>query len=107
MDDFHSISLFIEKYFNKDFKLFVKYLLESKIIYRHYNVSLRKFYQTGIASHKFMLEGGFIRYLRDTVAIATHTSPRLNSLKNFLSDLGMISQNGLTSYGLEVYSSLS
>ena len=106
-NDFHSISLFIDKHLTMRFEQFIKYLLESKIIYRHYNVSLRKFYQTGIASHKFMLEDGYIRYLKDSVAIATHTSPRLNSLKGFLSDLGMISQNGLTPYGQEVYLTLT
>lgn len=98
-DDFHAISLFIESYTEMPFSLFIKYLLESKIIYRHYNVSLRKFYQTGIASHKFMLEDGYIRYLPEAVAMATHTSPRLITLKGFLSDLGLISEEGITELG--------
>ena len=98
-DDFRALSLFIESQKDMRFQDFVKYLLESKIIYRHYNVSLRKYYQTGIASHKFMLEDGYIRYLTEAVAVATHTSPRLNTLKGFLSDLGLIAEDGITDFG--------
>ena len=106
-DDFRSISLFIESHVEMRFSHFVKYLMGSKIIYRHYNVSLRKYYQTGIASHKFMLEDGYIRYLTDAVAAATHTSPRLNTLKGFLTDLGLITEDGITYFGKQTLSRIS
>jgi hypothetical protein len=89
------------------FKDFVKYFIESKIVFRHYNVSLRKFYQTGIASHKFMLEDGYIRYLKDTITQATHTSPRLVTLKGFLSDLDLVHENKLTEKGKKILSKIS
>lgn len=106
-DDFRSISSFIESHKAMEFTDFVKYLLESRIIYRHYNVSLRKFYQTGIASHKFMLEDGYIRYLTDAVAAATHTSPRLNTLKGFLSDLDLIKEDKLTDLGRQTLTQIN
>lgn len=98
-NDFYAASIFIDKHRNMPFKEFVKYFIESKIIYRHYNVSLKKFYQTGITSHKFMLENGYIRYLKDTFTTVTHTSPRLETLKGFMSDLGLIKGNEITPEG--------
>lgn len=98
-NDFRAASIFIDSHKEMLFKEFVKYFIESRIIYRHYNVSLRKFYQTGIASHKFMLEDGHIRYLKDTFTTVTHTSPRLVTLKGFLSDLGLIKDNEITLEG--------
>lgn len=98
-DDFHAASLYIESHKEMRFPIFIKHLIESKIIFRHYNESLRKYYQTGIASHKFILEDGHIRYLSEAFVVATHTSPRLITLKGFLSDLGLISENGLTELG--------
>lgn len=107
VDDFRSATLFIDKYKNLKFCEFVKCFLESKIIYQHYNVSLRKFYQTGISSHKFILEDGFIRYLRDAFFMVSHISPRLITLKGFLADLGLLSEDHLTRQGIETLSSLS
>ena len=98
-NDFRAASIFIDTHKEMSFREFVKYFIESRIIYRHYNVSLRKFYQTGIASHKFMLEDGYIRHLKDTVTTVTHTSPRLVTLKGFLSDLGLIVGNEITPEG--------
>ena len=106
-DDFHTVSTFISAHGEMTFMDFVKYIIESKIIYRHYNVSLRKFYQTGVASHKFMLEDGHIRYLKDTVTQVTHTSPRLVSLRGFLSDLDLVQGYVLTEKGKEILSRLS
>lgn len=106
-DDFHAISTSISEHGEMLFMDFVKYIIEAKIIYRHYNVSLRKFYQTGVASHKFMLEDGHIRYLKDTVTQVTHTSPRLISLRGFLSDLDLVHGHDLTEKGKEILSRLS
>lgn len=106
-DDFCTAAKFIDAHKKMSFKDFVKYFIESKIVFRHYNVSLRKFYQTGIASHKFMLEDGYIRYLKDTITQATHTSPRLVTLKGFLSDLDLVHENKLTEKGKKILSKIS
>ena len=106
-DDFHSASEYINKGKHMIFKDFVKQFIESKIIFRHYNISLRKYYQTGIASHKFMIEDGHIRYLKDTFTQATHTSPRLVSLIAFLSDLDLVHDLTLTEKGKELLKKLS
>ncbi len=80
------------------------YLLED-IIYRHYFVSFTKMRQTGLATQKFSLENGEIRFLEDW--FTSHTSPRIETLRRFLQDLDLItSDNTLTTFGLKTLKQL-
>lgn len=73
--------------------------LEERIIYKHYAESMRKWANGGgVATHKFMLENGCIRFLERTYS--SHTSPRIRTLKGFLVDLGLVNPaGGLTEDG--------
>ena len=73
--------------------------LEERIIYKHYAESMRKWANGGgVATHKFMLENGCIRFLDKTYS--SHTSPRIRTLKGFLIDLGLVDPaGGLTDDG--------
>lgn len=85
------------------FKSFVKKLLED-IIYRHYRVSFRKMLQTGLQTQKFAFENGNLRFLDSWET--THTSPRIDTMRNFMSDLGLIKYDEetdrLTDFGREL-----
>lgn len=69
------------------FKLFVKKLFED-IIYRHYRVSFRKMLQTGLHTQKFAFENGNLRFLDSWET--THTAPRIDTMRNFMVDLGLV-----------------
>ena len=60
----------------------------------------RKYLQTGVASQKFIYEYGHIRFLKETET--THTAPRISTLNDFLSDLGIIVNDALTAEGEEL-----
>ena len=79
------------------------YILK-KIIYSHYHVALRKFLQTGIASQKFIYENGMIRFLNGSEA--THTVPRTDTLYDFVSDLELINEKGITDKGIQLLKKL-
>lgn len=66
---------------------FIKSLIED-IIYRHYRVSFRKMLQTQKATQKFAFENGCLRFIDDWDA--TNTSPRIDTMRNFLLDLNII-----------------
>lgn len=66
---------------------FVKKLIED-IIYRHYRISFRKMLQTQKATQKFAFENGCLRFIDNWDA--THTSPRIETIRNFLIDLSII-----------------
>lgn len=68
-----------------------------KIIYMHYTVSFRKQISTNIASQKFIIDNDSILFVKGYGA--THTSPRINTLKGFMEDLDLVSENMLTEKG--------
>ncbi len=70
------------------FREFLKGFIREKVITRHHTVSLIKYCQTGIASNKFLYEDGFLRYIGQIEY--THTSPRIASLIEYLTDLGLL-----------------
>lgn len=86
--------------YKSTFAEYVKYIIED-IIYRHYRVSFRKMMQTGIATQKFAFENGMLRFIDNWDP--TNTSPRIDTLRNFLIDLCILSSDGkqdsLTSIG--------
>lgn len=73
--------------------------IENRIIFRHYAESMRKWAAGGgVATHKFMLENGCVRFIGTTYS--SHTAPRIRTLKEFLLDLGLIKEaGGLTEDG--------
>ena len=83
---------------------FVKYvykLITEDVIFRHYKVSFRKMLQTGLATQKFSIENGNIRFIEDWPT--SHTSPRIDTLRNFLIDLCLIKKDGsVTNLGVEL-----
>ena len=86
--DFYTFMDEIDNGLETNFYEWLKDYILKNIIYRHYQVALRKYLQTGIASQKFIYENGMIRFLNGSEA--THTAPRIDTLNDFLSDLELI-----------------
>ena len=99
-DNYFTFMQNISKRTNESFGDFLRYFIVEEIIYRHYQEAFRKMRVTGIATQKFSLEGGYIRYLADVDT--THSSPRLETLIEFLNDLGIIENDHLTPYGKQI-----
>lgn len=81
----------IERNLNDSLFFFVKKYLTENIIYNHYSESMRKFTQNGIPTQKLTIENGYVRGIA-TFKIS-HSSPRIQTLKEFATDLGLISAN--------------
>ena len=90
----------IDNSLETNFYEWLKDYILKKIIYTHYQVALRKYLQTGIASQKFIYENGMIRFLNGSEA--THTSPRIDTLNDFVSDLELINDKGITDKGIQL-----
>lgn len=86
-------------------KDFVRYFLKKYVVVRHQWVSLKKMNNTQ-STEKFIREDGLIRFI-DDVDYA-YSSPRLNTLINFLKELQLINddKNDLTTIGLELFNIL-
>lgn len=80
--------------------LFVKKFLTENIIYSHYSESMRKFSQNGIPTQKLTIENGYVRGI--ATYSATHSSPRVDTLRNYAMDLGLIANCQVTEKGLEL-----
>ncbi len=76
---------------------FVKHYLTEEIIYNHYSESMRKYSQNGILSQKLTIENGFVRGL--SRYSPSHSSPRIDTLRIYATDLGLIDNNKLTQNG--------
>ena len=74
-------------------KDFVTNFVHKNIIYRHQMVALRKMGNGTMATNKFVIEEQMIRLI-DTFP-ARWTSPRMNALRNLLSDLQVINNDGM------------
>ena len=79
--------------------------IQEDIIYRHYAISFMKQQYTHIATQKFILENDTIRFVANYPA--THTSPRIGSLKGFLEDLGYLAEGEVTEAGINLIKTLS
>lgn len=85
---------------------YVRHIVVEDVIFRHYRVSFRKMLQTGLATQKFTIENGNIRFIEDWPT--SHTSPRIDTLRDFLIDLCLIEREGnVTKYGIELLNGLS
>lgn len=78
---------------------FIHDFLVKQIIRKHFRVAMRKYHQTGIASYKFLLEDGYIRFL-DGVE-ATHMDSRIGTVADFLRELELYDKDGLLPLGEE------
>lgn len=67
---------------------FLRDFIVTKIIYQHHTVSLLKYSATGVASNKFIMEDGYLRFLEQTECTAT--APRIVPLIEYLTDLGLL-----------------
>ena len=85
-------------------KYFQSYLTED-IIYRHYSESMRKFSQNSIPTQKLTIENGYVRGL--ATYEATHSSPRIDTLRNHVTDLGLIKGYKVTAKGVELLNELA
>lgn len=83
---------------------YVKRYLTENIIYNHYSESMRKYSQNGIPTQKFTIENGYVRGL--ATYSATHSSPRIDTLRNYATDLGLISSNRITPKGVQILNTL-
>lgn len=102
--DFYAFMDEIDKSLETNFYKWLKDYILKKIIYNHYQVALRKYLQTGIASQKFIYENGMIRFLNGSEA--THTAPRIDTLNDFLSDLELINDKGISDKGNQLLKEL-
>lgn len=102
--DFYTFMDEIDCSLETNFLEWLKDFILKKIIYCHYKVALRKYLQTGIASQKFIYENGKIRFLNGSEA--THTVPRIGTLFDFVSDLELIDDNGITDKGVRLLNKL-
>lgn len=102
--DFYKFMEEIDLSLEKNFLEWLKNFILKKIIHCHYQVALKKYLQTGIASQKFIYENGMIRFLNGSEA--THTSPRTDTLFDFVSDLELINEKGITDKGIQLLNKL-
>lgn len=76
---------------------FLKKFLTEDIIYNHFSESMRKFSQNGIPTQKLTIENGYVRGI--ATYKATHSSPRIETLRNFITDLGLVDNYQVTEKG--------
>lgn len=84
--------------------LFIKKFLTENIIYNHYSESMRKLSQNGIPTQKLTIENGYVRGI--ATYSATHSSPRIDTLRNYATDLGLIDGYQVTEKGAELLEQL-
>ena len=84
---------------------FIKRYLTENIIYNHYSESMRKYSQNGIPTQKLTIENGYVRGL--TTFGASHSSPRIGTLKNYATDLGLIENDRVTAVGKNLLNALN
>lgn len=90
----------IERSMNEMVFDYVKSYLTENIIYNHYSESMRKYSQNSIPTQKLTIENGYVRGI--ATYTATHSSPRIDTLRNYVTDLGLISENRVTPKGVKL-----
>lgn len=94
----------LEKHLENTMETYVKQYITEDIIYKHYSESMRKLSQNDIPTQKLTIENGYVRGL--STYEATHSSPRINTLRNYATDLGLIDGYKVTKKGLELLKNL-
>ena len=90
----------LEKHLDVSMQSYVKTYLTEDIIYKHYSESMRKFCQNGIPTQKLTIENGLVRGL--ATYNPTHSSPRIDTVRNFMTDLGLVQGYKVTAKGVEL-----
>lgn len=107
-ENFCDFERLINRWIDDNVEDFIKHYIIEEIVYKHYRVSLRKLHQTGLATQKFIIEDGRLRYIDGW--FSTFTSPRIDTLKQFLRDLELIKEEDglwtLTSSGKDLLNKL-
>ena len=65
---------------------------------------MRKFNKNGIPTQKLTIENGFVKGLASYEA--THSSPRIDTLRNYITDLGLVDGYKVTDKGVELLKQL-
>ena len=65
---------------------------------------MRKYSQNGIPTQKLSIENGYVKGL--STYSSSHSSPRIDTLRNYVTDLGILENYKLTSRGIELLNSL-
>ncbi|UKM65468.1 hypothetical protein GSB9_02037 [Flavobacteriaceae bacterium GSB9] len=92
-----NLKIFVEVCLSNEFNEFIKKSIQ-QIINGHINTAYRKMGNGESNLLKFIIEDGIISHIQTMKP--QHTSPRLNSITNFLHDLSLVNQeNKLTSLG--------
>lgn len=94
----------LKKHLDEPMHEYVKQYITEDIIYKHYSESMRKFSQNGVPTQKLTIENGFVRGL--STYEATHSSPRIDTLRNHVTDLGLVEGYNVTYKGLELLKDL-
>ena len=94
----------LEKHLDDTMEMYVKQYITEDIIYKHYSESMRKLGQNGIPTQKLTIENGYVRGL--STYKATHSSPRIDTLRNYATDLGLIDGCQVTNKGLQLLMNL-
>lgn len=100
LDSFNAL----ERHIDEPFTKYIKDYLTENIIYNHYSESMRKYSQNGIPTQKLTIENGFVRGL--STYAATHSSPRIDTLRNYATDLGLIVNNEISPEGVKLLEEL-
>lgn len=100
LDSFDVLECHIDVPFTK----YIKDYLTENIIYNHYSESMRKYSQNGIPTQKLAIENGYVRGL--STYAATHSSPRIDTLRNYATDLGLIVNNKISPEGVKLLEEL-
>lgn len=90
----------IQKNEYQDLSTFIRKLLLQHIINRHIEVAMRKIRNRNENTLKFILENNILKWVDE--ALPVWTSPRINSLHQFLVDLKLAEDNVLTDLGRQV-----
>ena len=99
--DFFSFKDELDGELDIPFMDFLKEFILRKIIYRHHTVSLMKYSATHVASNKFLLEDSYLKFREQTEYSAT--APRIDSLIEYLTDLGLLSDMFPTADAMQRY----
>ncbi len=80
---------------NDTLKSFIEQFILRNIIYRHQMVAIRKMGNGTQATHKFIIEEQYIRFIE--IFPPRNTSPRMYALQNIMYDLQVIDENQIIS----------
>jgi hypothetical protein len=86
-----------QNHLNDNFVEFVKNHFYTEVLLRHLTVAYRKLANGNQSTQKFILENNYIRLIDNFEP--NYTSPRLNSVYDFIRDLKLVKDNKLTEDG--------